>query len=163
MKKCGTSCIIVCSCMRGYSLSFTIVQTCMLRGRKTIIMVIIMLWWPSRKTIIVFIIMLRRSGRKTIIMFNLMLPWRLLLLTGVRHKELSGYACLTRKVAQRCANWLVSPYSDVWAMCKVYVTHPSYPLGEYHKKIDGYDRSRHCVCMFLHLTPIVGSLTGYFF
>ena len=122
-KNVGTSCI------RGYHLPFTIVQMHTLRGRKTIIMVIIMLRWPNRKTIIMFIIMLRRSDRRTINMFNLMLPWWLLVLMGIRHKELPEYARPTRKVTQRCANWLVSPYSHIWAVCRVYSTHPSYPLG----------------------------------
>ena len=106
-KNVGTSCIIVCLCIGGYPLPFTIVRKRTLRGRNTIIMVIIMLQWPSRKTIIIFIIMLRRSGRGTIIMVNLMLQWRLLVLTGVWPKELLEYARLTRKVAQRCANWPV--------------------------------------------------------
>ena len=159
----GTSCIIVCSCIGGYSLPFMIVRTRTLRGRNTIIIVIIMLWWPSRNTIIMFIIMLRRSGRGTVIMVNLMLSWRLLVLTGVWPKELSEYARLTRKVAQWCANWLVSPYLHVWAVYKVYGTHPNYPLGQYHRKMDLNDRSHHCINMFLHLIPIVGSLIEYFF
>ena len=102
-------------------------------------------------------------GRGTIILFYIMLSWWLLVLTGVWPKELPEYARLTRKVTQRCANWLVSPYSHVWATCRVYGTHPSYPLGQYRRKIDWKDRSRHCIRMFLHLTPIVGSLTDYFF
>ena len=44
---------------RGYPI-FTMVQTRTLRGRKTIIMVIIMLRRLGRKTIIMFILMLRR-------------------------------------------------------------------------------------------------------
>ena len=163
MKIFGTSCIIVCSCIGGYPLPFTMVWTHTLRGRNMIIMVIIMLRWPSRNTIIMFIIMLRRLGRATIIMVNLMLPWRLLVLMGFWPKELPEYARLTRKMAQRCANWLVSPYSHVWAMCRVYGTHPNYPLGQYHRKMDLNDRFHHCIRMFLHLTLIVGSLTEYFF
>ena len=152
MKNVGTSCIILCSCIGGYPLPFTIVWTRTLRGRNTIIMVIIMLRWPSRNTIIMFIIMLRRLGRGTIIVVNLMLPWRLLVLTGVWPKKLLEYACLTRKVAQQCANWLVSPYSHVWAVCRVYGTHPNYLLGQYRRKMDLNDRSRHCIHMFLILT-----------
>ena len=96
------------------------------------------------------------NGRTTIVMFCIALPWRLLVLTGVRPKELPEYARPKRKVAQRCANWLVSPYSHVWAVCRVYGTRPNYPLGQYRRKIDRKDRSRHCICMFLHLTPNSG-------
>ena len=71
--------------------------------------------------------------------------------------------CSTRKVTQQCANWLVSPYSHVWAVCRIYGTRQNYSLGKCRRKIDWKDRSRHCICMFLHLTPIVGSLTEYFF
>ena len=67
--------VLVCAHALGDTpLPFTLVWTRTLRGRKTIIMVIIMLRGPSRKTVIMFIIMLRRSSRKMIIMFNLMLP-----------------------------------------------------------------------------------------
>ena len=145
------------SCIGGYPLPFTIVRTCTLRGRNTIIMVIIMLWWPSRNMIIMFIIMLRWSGRGTIIMVNLMLSWWLVI-TGVWPKELSEYARLTRKVTQRCANWLVSPYSHVWVVCRVYGTYPNYLLVHYRGKMDLNDRSRHYIRMFLHLTPTVESL-----
>ena len=152
----------MCSCIGGYPLPFTIVRTNTLQGRNTIIMVIIMLRWLRRKTIIMFIIMLRRSGSGTIIMVNLMLLWRLLVLTSVWPKELPEYARLTRKGAQRCANWLVSPYSHVWAMCRVYDTHPNYPLGQYRRKMDLNDRFRHCICMFLHFTPNSGVIYWVF-
>ena len=33
-----------------------------------------------------------------------------------------------RKGAQRCANCLVSPYSHIWDVCRVYDTHSSFPL-----------------------------------
>ena len=46
--------------------SFTIIQTYTLRGRKTIIVFIIMLQWSSRKPIIIFIIMLWRSGKRSL-------------------------------------------------------------------------------------------------
>ena len=68
--------------------------------------------------------------------FCIALPWRLLVLTGVQPKELPKYARPTRKVAQRCANWLVSPYSHVWAVCRVYGTHPNYPLEQHRRKTD---------------------------
>ena len=64
------------------------------------------------------------------------LPWRLLILTGVRPKELPEYARRTRKVAQRCANWLVSSYLHVWSVCRVYGTCPNYPLEQYRRKTD---------------------------
>ena len=103
------------------------------------------------------------NGRTTIIMFCIARRWLLLVLMGVWPKELPEYARQTRKVTQRCANWLVSPYSHVWVVCRVYDTRPNYPLGQHRRKIDWKNRSRHCIHMFLHLTPIVGSLTNYFF
>ena len=42
--------------------------------------------------------------------------------------ELPEKARPTRKWVQRCANCLVSPYSHVWVVCRVYGTHPSFPL-----------------------------------
>ena len=102
-------------------------------------------------------------SRGMIILFYIMLSWGLLVLMGVWPKKLPEYARPTRKVAQRCANWLVSPHSHVWAVCRVYDTHPSYPLGQYRRKIDWNDQSRHCIRMFLHLIPIAGSLAEYFF
>ena len=147
---------MVCSCIGGYPLPFTIVPTRTLRDRNTIIMVIIILRWPSKNTIIMFIITLRRSGRGMIIVVNLMLPWRLLVLKGAWPKELPEYARLTRKMTQQCANWLVSPYSHIWAVCRIYSTHPNFQLGQFHRKIDLNDRSHHCICMFLHLTSNSG-------
>ena len=89
----------VCSCIQGYPYSITMVWT---------------------RTPI---------ARWSIIMFYIMLPWRLLILMGVWHKELPEQARPTRKGVQRCANCLVSSYSNVWAVCRVYGTHPSCPLG----------------------------------
>ena len=132
-KNIGTSCINVCSCIRGYPYSFTMVWT---------------------RTLL---------GSRMIIMFYIMLPWRLLLLTGVWYKELPEHARSTRKGTQQCANRLMGPPSHVWVVCRVYSTHPNCPLEEYHRKIDYYDRSHHCIHKFLHLTPIVKSLIEYFF
>ena len=67
-------------------------------------------------------------GTRTIIMSYIMLLWQLLILTSVRHKELLEHSHPIRKGAQRCGNWLVSSYSHVWAVCRVYDTHPSCPL-----------------------------------
>ena len=64
----------------------------------------------GRGTIIMFYIMLPAGVR---LLFYIMLSWRLLVLTGVWRKELPKYARPTRKVAKRCANLLVSPYSYV--------------------------------------------------
>ena len=128
----GNSCIMCAHAFRGYPYSITRVWTC------------------------------TSNGRTTIVMFCIALPWRLLVLTGVWPKELPEYARPTKKVAQWCANWLVSPYSHVWVVCRVYGTRPNYPLGQHRRKIDWKDKSRHCIRMFLHLTPIVGSLTEYF-
>ena len=132
MKKYWDLMHYVCSCIEGYPYSFKMVQT--------------------RKLL----------GRRTTIMFYIMLPWQLLLLMGVWHRDLPEHARPTRKGAQWCANQLVGPHSHVWVMCKVYGTHPSCPLGEYHRKINCYDKSRHYIRMFLNLTPIVESL-DYFF
>ena len=44
--------ILLCACIRRYPLLFTIIRTCTLRDKKTIIMFIIRLQWPSRKMII---------------------------------------------------------------------------------------------------------------
>ena len=90
------------------------------------------------------------NGKTTIIMFCIAQSWRLLVLMGVRPKELPEYARPTRKVTQQCANWLVSLYSHVWVVCRVYDTRPNYPLGQHRRKIDWKDRSRHCIPMFLH-------------
>ena len=103
------------------------------------------------------------NGWTTIVMFCIALSWRLLVLTGVRPKELLEYARPTRNVAQWCTNWQVSPNSHVWVVCRVYGTCLNYPLGQYRRKIDWKDRSGHCIRMFLHLTSIVGSRTKYFF
>ena len=100
------------------------------------------------------------KGRGTIVMFYIALSWRLLILTGVRPKELPEYARRTRKVAQWCANWLVSSYSHIWAVCRVYGTRPNYPLGQHRRKIDwkiGPIILFACDCC---ITPI-GSLTEY--
>ena len=85
----GTSCIMCAHALRGYPYSITRVRT---------------------RT---------SNGRRTIVMFCVALPWWLLVLTGVRPKELPEYARPTRKVAQRCANWLVRPYSHVWVVYSV--------------------------------------------
>ena len=98
------------------------------------------------------------KGRGTIVMFFIVLLWRLLVLTGVRPNELPEYARSTRKVAQRCANWLVSPFLHVWAVCRVYGTHPNYPLGQHRRKIHwkiGPIISFACDCC---ITPIGGHL-----
>ena len=129
----GTSCMLCAHAFGGYPYSITRVRMC------------------------------TSNGRTTIVMFCRALPSRLLVLTGIQPKELPEYARRTRKVAQRCANWLVSPYSHVWAVCRVYGTRPNYLLGQYSRKIDWKDRSRHYIHMFLHLTPIMGSLNEYFF
>ena len=129
----GTSCIMCAHAFGGYPYSITRVRT---RTSK---------------------------GRTTIVMFCIALLWRLLVLMGVRPKKLPKYACLTRMVVLWCVNWLLSSYSHVWAVCRVYGTRSNYPLGQYRRKIDWKDRSRHYICMFLHWTPIVGSLTEYFF
>ena len=42
--------------------------------------------------------------RTTIVMLCIVLPWRLLVLAGIRPKGLPEYAHQIRKVAQRCAN-----------------------------------------------------------
>ena len=76
------------------------------------------------------------TGRGMIILFYIVLSWRLLVLTDVWRKEHSEYARPTRRVAQRCANWLVSLYLHVWAVCRVYGTYPSYPLGQYRRQTD---------------------------
>ena len=98
------------------------------------------------------------NDRGTIVMFCIALSWRLLVLMGVWPKQLPEYARPTRKVAQRCANWLVSPYSHIWAMCRVYGTSPNYPLGQHRRKIDGK------ICLIISfacdccITPIGGHL-----
>ena len=88
----------------------------------------------------------------------------LLVLAGVRPKRLPEYAPQIRKVAQRCANQLVSPYSHVWAVCRVYGTRPTLPVRTtpQGKRNERQIPSSHCMWL-LPLTPIVKSLTKYFF
>ena len=123
----GTSCIMCAHALGGYPYSITRVRT---------------------RT---------PNGKGTFVMFCIALSWRLLVLTGIRPKELPEYARSTRKVAQRCANWLVSPYSHVWVVSRVYGTRPNYPLGQNRRKIDwkiGLIISFACDCW----TPIGGHL-----
>ena len=102
----GTSCIMCAHALGGYPYSITSVR------------------------------MRTSNGRTTIVMFCIALSWWLLVLTSVRPKELPEYARPTRRVAQRCANWLMSWYSHVWAVCRVYGTRPNYPLGQHRRKTD---------------------------
>ena len=102
-------------------------------------------------------------GRWSIIMFYIMLPWRLLILMGVRQK-LSYQRRLTRQEKGSSSVqtvWWV--HTRTYGLCVKYMVHIQ--TARYNSvvgKIDWYDSSHHCIRMFLHLTPIVGSLTRYF-
>ena len=67
-------------------------------------------------------------GRRSIIMFYIMLPWQLLILMGVSIRRATKADSPLQEKGPRCANCLVSSYLHVWAVCRVYGTHPSCPL-----------------------------------
>ena len=79
---------------------------------------------------------------------------------GSRHKGLPEYAHRIRKVAQRCANQLVSPYSHVWAVCRVYGTRPRLPVRTtlQGRRNETKDRSHHFIACDCCITPIGGHL-----
>ena len=79
---------------------------------------------------------------------------------GSQHKRLPEYAHRIRTVAQWCVNQLVSPYSHVWAVCKVYDTRPRLPVrtAPQGKRNETKDRSHHFIACECCITPIGGHL-----